>query len=500
MGRGRPGTGVQALSSNIRVRFTWAGRRCSEYLDLAPTPANIKAAERLMARLHHEIEYDLFDYARTFPNSEFARAEAERQAEAEQQALAEREAETTYFCDFADRWLASLTVEKSTYSCYLGAIEEVWKPHFRDRPIGSIRPSEIKAIVAELAKRVTGKTVNNSLIPLRGVFAAALDDEIIDRAPTLNIKNLKHQSPKPDPFRAEEMEAIIASLYDRYDPQVAHWYEFAFGTGLRPSEQIVVRWGDIDWNGGAIRIERARVRAVVKSTKTSSIRDVDLTDRTLGVLDRQRSFSFMKGADAPIFENPSSRLPWPDVQDQRKLYFHPTLLRLGLRKRDAYQTRHTFATLALMAGVNPAYIARQLGHANTAMLFKHYSKWIDGADAGREKSKLNGVFGPKLDQKVSILPGISQPFGVLGSTKVLRNREKRAGDPYGTRTRVFAVRGRRPRPLDEGAVKRRPALYGRAGPPSTQKMQLRPRGVPAPSFPGSPCRRAGRRAPATGRH
>ena len=25
------------------------------------------------------------------------------------------------------------------------------------------------------------------------------------------------------------------------------------------------------------------------------------------------------------------------------------------------------------------------------------------------------------------------------------------GDPYGTRTRVFAVRGRRPRPLDEGA-------------------------------------------------
>ena len=26
------------------------------------------------------------------------------------------------------------------------------------------------------------------------------------------------------------------------------------------------------------------------------------------------------------------------------------------------------------------------------------------------------------------------------------------GDPYGTRTRVFAVKGRRPRPLDEGAV------------------------------------------------
>ena len=30
--------------------------------------------------------------------------------------------------------------------------------------------------------------------------------------------------------------------------------------------------------------------------------------------------------------------------------------------------------------------------------------------------------------------------------------ERLAGDPYGTRTRVFAVRGRRPRPLDEGAI------------------------------------------------
>jgi hypothetical protein len=27
-----------------------------------------------------------------------------------------------------------------------------------------------------------------------------------------------------------------------------------------------------------------------------------------------------------------------------------------------------------------------------------------------------------------------------------------SGDPYGTRTRVYAVKGRRPRPLDEGVT------------------------------------------------
>ncbi len=34
------------------------------------------------------------------------------------------------------------------------------------------------------------------------------------------------------------------------------------------------------------------------------------------------------------------------------------------------------------------------------------------------------------------------------------------GDPYGTRTRVFAVKGRRPRPLDEGASSERPPVIG----------------------------------------
>ena len=39
-----------------------------------------------------------------------------------------------------------------------------------------------------------------------------------------------------------------------------------------------------------------------------------------------------------------------------------------------------------------------------------------------------------------------------------------AGDPYGTRTRVFAVRGRRPGPLDDGAVARGSAhIVGAAG-------------------------------------
>jgi integrase len=46
--------------------------------------------------------------------------------------------------------------------------------------------------------------------------------------------------------------------------------------------------------------------------------------------------------------------------------------------------------------VNPACIARQLGRANTTMLFKHYAKWIEGADSGLEAGKFNRAFGTRF--------------------------------------------------------------------------------------------------------
>ena len=69
---------------------------------------------------------------------------------------------------------------------------------------------------------------------------------------------------------------------------------------------------------------------------------------------------------------------------------------MGLRYRESYQTRHTFATLALTAGANPSYIARQLGYTNANMLFRVYSKWIDGANKSHERDKLNLGFGHDL--------------------------------------------------------------------------------------------------------
>lgn len=59
-----------------------------------------------------------------------------------------------------------------------------------------------------------------------------------------------------------------------------------------------------------------------------------------------------------------------------KRIWYPLLRHLGLRKRRPYQTRHTAATLWLAAGENPEWIARQMGHTTTEMLFRVYSRYV----------------------------------------------------------------------------------------------------------------------------
>ena len=51
-----------------------------------------------------------------------------------------------------------------------------------------------------------------------------------------------------------------------------------------------------------------------------------------------------------------------------------------------------------MSGANPAWVARQMGHASTKMLYEVYSKWIDGADKGLERAKVEAWIVPQMSR------------------------------------------------------------------------------------------------------
>ncbi|WP_234014290.1 tyrosine-type recombinase/integrase [Cronobacter dublinensis] len=68
------------------------------------------------------------------------------------------------------------------------------------------------------------------------------------------------------------------------------------------------------------------------------------------------------------------------------------LKRAGIRHRKAYESRHTLACRALSAGVNPGFIANQMGHTNAQMVFNVYAKWMSDKNAD-QVAILNQNFG-----------------------------------------------------------------------------------------------------------
>jgi integrase len=407
MGRGRKGSGIEIRDAAIRIGFQYQGKRKRETLDLEATPANIKYAHRLVDEIKTKIANGTFDYAAYFPNSKTAKS------------LKKQDEAPATFKDKCESWLKTKgRLAPATLSQYRNALN-FWQDQLGgDKSIDALTHAKVAEVVGSYPW-ASAKLCNNYLIPLRGVFALAGREIKGMDNPLEGIENGKHQATPPDPLSVEEMHKILADLRKRYDAQVANYFEFAFLTGMRPEELIALRWDDVDWTHGTIRVERAKTfKGGIKPIKTYAVRDVDLVGRAMEVLREQKAHTFMKAGrqedweNGEIFGNPNTERPWHDERSQRDHFWQPCLKRVGIRMRRPYQTRHTYATTALMGGVNPAYISRQMGHKSAKMLFSVYAKWIDAADRGRERAKLEDMLnmsqvGPILDSSSPLSEGES---------------------------------------------------------------------------------------------
>src|SRR5262249_53214515 len=150
---------------------------------------------------------------------------------------------------------------------------------------------------------------------------------------------------------------------------------FAFFTGLRTGELIALEWGDIDWIKGQAYVKRSFVEGEIKPTKTKAgKREVLLLPPALEALKAQKPFTFMVGKN--VFHTPFSNKPWSSPFQIRHSGWLPILRRAGVRYRNPYQTRHTYASMMLSNGENIMWVAKQMGHANIEMVIKTYGKWI----------------------------------------------------------------------------------------------------------------------------
>jgi len=103
-------------------------------------------------------------------------------------------------------------------------------------------------------------------------------------------------------------------------------------------------------------------------------------------LQRQKAHTYLAGAH--VFHDPKTAEAWTYVKiTDIRSFWQATLKKTGIRYRRPYNMRHTYATMGLMSGVKPGFMAGQLGHS-LRMFFTVYAKWISGSDDDREMAKL----------------------------------------------------------------------------------------------------------------
>lgn len=327
MGRGSE-TGVTPRGVSIAIFFMWRGERCRETIKLEPTPKNLAYAARLREEILRKIAIGTFKYEEYFPNSK----------KLKKLGISTAPKAIPTFAKIADAWYESMShLAAGTKVKYKQALD-FWKEQIGDEPINSIPYSMLNKILGN--QNWNAKHRNNMFIPVRRVFHTAYLDGIIEKNPAALIPNIRPQRPAPDPFAPDEVNLILNYMRDKFDEQVWNYFVFAFFTGLRPEEQIVLKWTDVDWRNQTVRVERARSAGEIKTTKTASVRDVELNLIAIGALLRQKAHTLLQveDSDGYIFQMPGEKRPWPDERTQRRRYWNPTLKKLGIRHRRMYQT------------------------------------------------------------------------------------------------------------------------------------------------------------------
>ncbi len=216
-------------------------------------------------------------------------------------------------------------------------------------------------------------------------------DHAINDDPAAELENSKVQVPEPEPFELHEVEQILADLAAHALAPIVSYFTDTFFTGIRPSELIAIRWADVDFNRRIVRVQRAIVCGKAKATtKTNTVRDVERNDARLPPSKRSQGIPATRG---PGVQQPRYREAMGRHSNAvGNLERVPATLQAALPgpvSDAATHVRHP----RIASGGSAARICRDApGARHTGMLFKVYSKWIDGADNQRERAKLDAAF------------------------------------------------------------------------------------------------------------
>ncbi|WP_297496485.1 site-specific integrase [Ferrovum sp.] len=419
---------TRADTGLLFIDFRYQGQRCREQTALKDNITNRKKVQKVLDHIEAEIATGTFEYRKFFPGSKNARKfdipsslpqhaapSTVIQKESTMAIRTEGVAGTPLLSEFAAVWYAEKEVEwrKSHKKNIRADIELRLNSRFGNWEVSRITKADILAYRADLAKvQARGKetTLSNRRINKIINLLRQIINEAADRfdflTPYRNIKQLKVQRVDVDPFTLSEVMQILTTIREDF----RSFYTVRFFTGMRSAEINGLKWKYVDFERRLILVRETIVDGEEEYTKNdSSQRDIQMSQAVYDALKTREKVS--KGIGEYVF---CTRNGTPlDNKNVTNRVWYPLLRHLGFKLRRPYQTRHTAATLWLAAGENPEWIARQMGHTTTEMLFRVYSRYVPNL------TRQDGSAFERL--LMQNLPAVTQDNPVASDTKTAQD-------------------------------------------------------------------------------
>ncbi len=217
------------------------------------------------------------------------------------------------------------------------------------------------------------------------------------------------------------MQFFIAVQDTRNEAQ----YHLAIKTGLRMGELLGLKWTDLDWNRGTIRVQRQVQRVtgqgmVFMSPKTNAgRRTIPLGVETLSILREHRTKQQDERETAGnrwqdydlIF--PSS-IGTPQSPSNLLKAFKSELKCAGIPVIRFHDLRHTAASLMLNQGVPPFVVSKILGHSKPSTTMDIYGHLIPLMHEG---------VGNLMDELLTPIPVEMGDISIISSAHNSKNRQ-----------------------------------------------------------------------------
>jgi integrase len=283
-----------------------------------------------------------------------------------------------------DEWLPGVEMEHAatTAALYRTIIETYVVPHIGGIRLDALAAGDLTNLYRELLKSegrrgrpLAPKLVRHVHTTLRKAFSDAVASNLMAWNPATAAKPpWMSRTQEPAAWTAEELGAFLHAVNDE---RLQALWVLAGTTGLRRGELLGLRWTDLDLNRSTLGVRQTRVAygklVVTKEPKMErGRRTIPLPARTRDALKAHRKRQVEEelaagAAYADVGLVFADEIGEPLDPPNLTATFRRLVAEAGLPRITLHGLRHTFATVAVEAGVDVLYVAELLGHSSPAI-------------------------------------------------------------------------------------------------------------------------------------